>query len=44
MTPFARLLAALVVLALLSPLAACGRRGNPLVPEGSTYPRAYPPS
>jgi predicted small lipoprotein YifL len=32
------LLAALAVL----PLAACGRRGKPIPPEDSTYPRQYP--
>lgn len=23
-------------------LAACGRKGKPIPPEGSTYPRRYP--
>ncbi len=32
------ILAALAVL----PLAACGRRGKPVPPEGSVYPRHYP--
>ena len=34
------MLALAVMLAL--PLAACGRKGNPEPPEGSTYPRDYP--
>ena len=25
-----------------APLAACGRKGRPLPPEGATYPRRYP--
>lgn len=36
----------LVILALLiaiaSPLAACGRKGSPERPEDSQYPRSYP--
>lgn len=32
------ILAALAVL----PLAACGRRGKPIPPEDSVYPRQYP--
>jgi predicted small lipoprotein YifL len=27
---------------LVLPLAACGRKGGPESPEGSTYPRDYP--
>lgn len=25
-----------------APLAACGRKGRPIPPEGATYPRKYP--
>lgn len=25
-----------------APLAACGRKGRPIPPEGATYPRQYP--
>jgi len=33
----------LLLLALVLPqLAACGRKGPPEPPEGSTYPRQYP--
>jgi hypothetical protein len=34
----------LVLLIAAAPLAACGKRGSPGLPEGekSTYPRAYP--
>jgi predicted small lipoprotein YifL len=38
-----RVLALLVLLALALPaLEACGRKGPPEPPEGSTYPRQYP--
>ena len=40
-----RLLAALLALALLAPLAGCGRAGPPRTPgpkEQVIYPRAYP--
>ncbi|HSD35334.1 MAG TPA: hypothetical protein VLE26_07945 [Alphaproteobacteria bacterium] len=38
-----RILALLVLLALALPaLDACGRKGPPEPPEGSTYPRQYP--
>lgn len=33
---------ALLALALAVPLSGCGRRGAPIVPENSTYPRGYP--
>ncbi|CAA7618151.1 Secreted protein [Magnetospirillum sp. LM-5] len=36
------LLAALAGALACAPLAACGRRGNVIPPEGSTYPRRYP--
>jgi predicted small lipoprotein YifL len=37
------ILALLVLLALALPaLEACGRKGPPEPPEGSTYPRQYP--
>lgn len=32
----------LVVAAMSASLAACGRKGKLVVPEGSTYPRTYP--
>ncbi len=34
----------LLALCLAGPLAACGKKGAPVVPKGetSTYPRAYP--
>ena len=25
-----------------APLAACGRKGRPVPPDGATYPRKYP--
>ncbi len=37
-----RLLILALVLALASPLVACGRKGAPVPPEGSEYPRKYP--
>ncbi len=37
-----RLLIALLVLGLLAPLAACGRKGALEPPPGSTYPKQYP--
>jgi predicted small lipoprotein YifL len=38
-----RVLALLFLLALALPaLAACGRKGQPEPPEGSTYPQQYP--
>lgn len=36
------LITLILVAAMAVPLAACGRRGKPVVPEGSTYPRTYP--
>lgn len=30
------------VLAMVSPLGACGRKGSPEYPEGSRYPQEYP--
>lgn len=32
----------MLVAAMAVPLAGCGRKGKPIPPEGSTYPRAYP--
>lgn len=37
-----RLTTLILVAALAASLSACGRRGKPIVPEGSTYPRQYP--
>lgn len=42
-TPFRRLALALVASVVLAlPLAACGKKGGPERPEGSTFPRQYP--
>jgi len=32
----------MLALAVASPLAACGRKGKPVPPEGTVYPRQYP--
>lgn len=32
----------LLLAALTAPLAACGRKGRPIPPDGATYPRKYP--
>lgn len=32
----------MLILALASPLAACGRKSSPEQPKGSDHPRAYP--
>ena len=32
----------MLVAAIAVPLAGCGRKGKPLPPEGSVYPRTYP--
>lgn len=37
-----RILIALLVIGLLAPLAACGRKGKIEPPPDSTYPRDYP--
>jgi len=34
--------AIVMVLAMITPLAACGRKGPPEFPEGSKYPHEYP--
>jgi hypothetical protein len=31
-----------MMVALVAPLAACGRKSSPRPPEGATYPRQYP--
>ncbi len=41
-TGIIKILAVLLALAMVSPLAACGRKGPPEFPEGSKYPREYP--
>lgn len=37
-----RVILALVLAAAALSLEACGRKGDPLAPEGSAYPRTYP--
>jgi len=37
-----RILIALIVVGLLAPLGACGRKGSLQPPPDSTYPRDYP--
>ncbi len=37
-----KILTVVLALALISPLAACGRKGAPEFPEDSKYPRDYP--
>lgn len=37
-----RLLILLVIIGLVAPLGACGRKGSLQPPPGSTYPREYP--
>lgn len=37
-----KLLVALLIVGMLVPLAACGRRGSLEPPPDSTYPRQYP--
>ncbi len=39
---FARLLALTLIVALASPLAACGRKGSPERTDETQYPRSYP--
>ena len=39
---FVKIIAIALALAVLSPLAACGRKGPPEFPQGSEYPREYP--
>ena len=34
--------AVLAALMLMTGVAACGKRGDPIPPEGTTYPRQYP--
>ncbi len=36
------LLAGLIAVFLSLALGACGKKGEPLLPEGSDYPRDYP--
>ncbi|HTH17545.1 MAG TPA: lipoprotein [Magnetospirillum sp.] len=38
-----RLTVLIMVAAMAAGLSACGRKGRPIVPEDSTYPRVYPP-
>jgi len=40
MTRFLTIFVALLMIA--GTLSACGRKGNPEAPPGSTYPREYP--
>lgn len=37
-----RLMTLVVIAAMAASLSACGRKGKPIPPEGSTYPRQYP--
>ncbi|MGE5515607.1 MAG: LPS translocon maturation chaperone LptM [Bacteroidota bacterium] len=37
-----RLTTLILVAAMAVSLSACGRKGKPIPPEGSTYPRTYP--
>jgi len=37
-----KIIAIVLALAVISPLAACGRKGAPEFPQGSEYPRKYP--
>lgn len=39
---FHRLMLLALIIAIASPLAACGRKGSPEYPEDSEYPRSYP--
>ncbi|MBL6933288.1 MAG: hypothetical protein ISR45_10090 [Rhodospirillales bacterium] len=39
---FARLIVLALVIAIASPIAACGRKGSPDYPKDSKYPRSYP--
>jgi predicted small lipoprotein YifL len=39
---FQRLLVLALIIAIASPLAACGRKGAPDRPDNSKYPRSYP--
>jgi len=36
------LMLALAMLMIVGSLSACGRKGDPEAPPGSTYPRTYP--
>lgn len=37
-----RLTTLIVIAAMAASLSACGRKGKPIAPEGSSYPRQYP--
>lgn len=37
-----RLTTLIVIAAVAVSLSACGRKGKPIPPEGSSYPRQYP--
>jgi len=37
-----KIIVIVLALAVISPLAACGRKGPPESPQGSEYPRKYP--
>ncbi len=39
---FQHLLVLALIIAIASPLAACGRKGSPDRPDDSEYPRSYP--
>lgn len=36
------LVAVLLLLAMAAPLAACGKKDDPVPPPGANYPRTYP--
>lgn len=37
-----RLTTLVIIAAMAVGLSACGRKGKPIAPEGTTYPRHYP--
>lgn len=37
-----KLVLAGLALVMVTGLAACGKKGNPVPPDGSTFPRQYP--
>ncbi len=39
---FRKFFALLLIVLLVTPLIACGRKNQPDFPKGSTYPKTYP--